>query len=255
MKKSPNRIKHLHVICYRWGTKYGVEYVNILRAMVARNLSIPHTFHCITDCREGLHEDIVVHTLTETGISGIWQKLMTFQSNFLGLEGEFVVSLDLDIVIVGNLDFLADQPDKDFLIARNWSKHAKAGTAARASGSVYRLKVGSHAFLWENLVKDFEGAVNRYHGKNREVGEQNWLNAHISEFNYFPDGLVVSFKRHCRAKAHNLLGINFARFGKAKVPSGASVVSFHGDPLPPDVRHDCCGEWRQAPFVEENWKL
>lgn len=256
MRSARDKIKHLHVICYRWGTKYDVEYVNILRAMVARNLQISHTFHCITDSPEGLHENIIAHPLPETGVTGIWQKLMTFQSDFLGLKGEFIVSLDLDIVVVGNLDFLAEHPDKDFLIARNWSKHAKAGTAARASGSVYRLKVGSHAFIWENLIKDFDGAVNRYHGKTRDVGEQNWLNAHINNFDFFPKGKVVSFKRHCNAKGHNILGLfNTAWIGKAKPPEGAAIISFHGNPLPRDVRRGHYGGWRHAPFADKYWRL
>jgi len=254
MTKSENRIRHLNIICYRWGKKYGVEYVNTLRAMVKRNLSVPHTFHCITDCSDGLHDDIVVHILPQTEVTGIWRKLMTFQNDFLGLRGKWAVSLDLDVVIVGNLDFLAEQPDKDFMIARNWSKDAKSGKGARASGSVYRLKVGSYAFIWDNLIKDFEGSVNRYHGKNREVGEQNWLNAHFEEFNYFTEGKVVSFKRHCHAKGRKIFGFNTARIGEATPPETAAVVSFHGDPLPPDVMNSCSGRWRHAPFVAKNWK-
>lgn len=221
--------------------------------MIKRNLSIPHTFHCITDSPDGLDDEIVIHPLPDTGVTGIWRKLMTFQHDFLGLEGEWIVSFDLDVVIVGNLDFLAEQPEKDFLIGRNWSKDAKSGKGARASGSVYRLKVGSHAFVWEDLIKDFEGAVNRYHGKNREVGEQNWLNAHIEEFNYFPEGKIVSFKRHCHAKGRTILGFNTARIGKACPPKGAAVVSFHGDPLPPDVMNTSYKNWRHAPFVKDHW--
>ena len=243
----------LNIICYRWGTKYGVEYVNTLYAMVKRNLSYPFTFHCITDDPSGLAPAIVVHSLPETGVTGIWQKLMTFEENFLGLKGEWVVSLDLDIVIVDSLDFLVEQPDKDFLIARNWSKDAKAGTGARASGSVYRLKVGSHAFIWDNLIADFSGAVDLYHGKNRDIGEQNWLDAHIAEFDYFNAGKVVSFKRHCKAKGHKILGFNTARLGVATLPPGAAIVSFHGDPLPPDVMNEYFGGWRRAPFVRDHW--
>ncbi len=244
----------LNIICYRWGTKYGVNYVNTLYAMVKRHLSCPFVFHCITDDPAGLKPEIVAHELPNSGITGIWQKLMTFQQNFLGLEGEWVVSLDLDIVIVDKLDFLLEQPEQDFLIARNWSKDARAGTGARASGSVYRLKVGSHAFIWDSLIKDFHAAVDQYHGKNRDVGEQNWLNAHIKTFHYFSDGKVVSFKRHCRAKGHRFLGINTGCIGKAVVPAGTSVVSFHGDPLPPDVMYSNYGVWRHAPFVKKNWQ-
>ena len=256
-KITDKKISHLNIICYKWGTKYGADYVNILHAMVKRNLSVPHTFHCITDDPTALQEDIIDHPLPDYGVEGIWRKLATFQKDFLGLEGQYVVSIDLDVVIVGNLDFLADRPEESFLIARNWSR--KTG-GARGSGSIYRLKVGSHAFIWDRFIADQENAVDRYHGKNRDIGEQNWLNANIETFRYFPEGKVVSFKRHCHAKGHYLFGkigacldLSTACWGKATLPKDAVVVSFHGDPLPPDVMFKRSGQWRHAPFVKQHW--
>ncbi len=250
-------IKQLHLICYKWGTLYGPDYVNRLFSMVGRHLSAPFTFHCITDDPTGLAEEIIVHPLPDLGIEGIWRKLMTFQDDFLGLKGEYVVSLDLDIVIVDSIDFLLKQPEIDFYIGRNWAR--KEGSA-RASGSVYRLKVGSHAFVWDRFYADRQGAVDRFHGKNRLIGEQNWLDANVPDFDFFPEGRVVSFKRHCKARGHYILGPIGERFGwttaawgKAEVPSGASIVSFHGDPLPPDVEDSHFGRWRQAPFVSKHW--
>ena len=46
------------ILCMKWGTKYGPEYVNRLHSMVRRHLTIPHRFVCLTDNREGLHADI-----------------------------------------------------------------------------------------------------------------------------------------------------------------------------------------------------
>lgn len=250
-------IDHLHIICYKWGTLYGSEYVNRLESMVARNLSGSHTFHCITDDATGLAGTIRVHPLPELGVEGIWRKLMTFQQDFLGLHGQYVVSLDLDVVVTGSIDFLRERPEIDFYIGRNWAR--KAGSA-RASGSVYRLKVGSNAFIWDRFHADPEDAVNRFHGKNRLIGEQNWLDANLAEFQFFPLGKVVSFKRHCKARGRFILGPlgrkldwSTAAWGKATLPPGAAIVSFHGDPLPPDVRDHRFGQWRHAPFVAEHW--
>jgi hypothetical protein len=250
-------IKDLNIICYKWGTLYGPHYVNRLYSMVGRHLSAPFTFHCITDDATGLADGIKAHPLPDLGIEGIWRKLMTFQDDFLGLKGEYVVSLDLDIVIVDSIDFLLEQPGIDFYIGRNWAR--KEGSA-RASGSVYRLKVGSHAFVWDRFYSDRENAVDRYHGKTRLIGEQNWLDANIPAFNFFPEGKVVSFKRHCKARGHYILGPIGERFGwttaawgEAVVPPGAAIVSFHGDPLPPDVRDTYSGRWRHAPFVSKHW--
>ena len=243
-----DRVRHLHVVCYRWGSRYPAREVNILRAMVARHLEVPHRFHCITDDPAGLDPRIVAHPLPQEGVDGIWRKLGTFRRDFLGLEGQHVVSFDIDVVIVGGLDFLADRADEDFLVARNWSR-----TGAAASGTVYRLKVGSHAFVWDRFIADPHAAVECHHGKTRLIGEQNWLQHTVGRFTFLPDGKVVSYKRHCGARGHQLLGLNTARWGTAVPPAGAAVVSFHGDPLPRDVMDTPHGRWRRAPFVKTHW--
>lgn len=249
-----DQIDHLHVICYKWGSLYAPTYVNTLANMVRRNLDTAHTFHCITDDAAGLDPRIQTHSLPDFGFEGIWRKLMTFQDDFLRLNGQYVVSIDLDVVIVDSLNFLAEQPDKDFIIARNWSK-----SGVRGSGSLYRLKVGSHTEIWDQFITDPEKAIDNHHGKNRLIGEQKWLNAHFKEFNFLPDGKVVSYKRHCKSKGRiirigNFELLNTARFGKASIPDGASLVSFHGDPGPSDVTNQASGRWRHAPFVKEHWQ-
>ena len=39
----------LTVLCVRFGEKYGPEYVERLRNMVPRNITIPYEFACLTD--------------------------------------------------------------------------------------------------------------------------------------------------------------------------------------------------------------
>ena len=46
----------LTVVCVKWGTKYGPDYVLKLRAGVGRYLSRPHQFVCLTDDVDGLHK-------------------------------------------------------------------------------------------------------------------------------------------------------------------------------------------------------
>jgi len=244
-------LNFLHVLCYRWGTRYPAEEVNILRVMVARHLSVPHQFHCITDDPKGLDPHINVWPLPDEGIDGIWRKLGTFRQNFLGLEGQHVVSFDIDVVITSSLDFLAERPECDLLIARNWSR--KPG-GAQGSGTLYRLKIGSHAHVWDRFIEDPKAAIDKHHGKTRMIGEQNWLQHQVGDFMFLPEGKVVSFKRHCKAKGRNILGVNTAWFGRATVPPGAAVVSFHGDPLPRDVMDRPNGRWRHAPFVRKHWR-
>ncbi len=247
------KLDHLNIICYKWGSLYGPEYVNVLANMVRRHLRTAHTFHCITDDSAGLDARITSHALPDYGFEGIWRKLMTFQPDFLGLTGQHVVGIDIDVVIVGSLDFLAEEPEKDFIIARNWSKNG-----SRGSGSLYRLRVGAHPEIWDRFIADPEAAIDQHHGRTRLIGEQKWLDTHMSELNFFPDGKVVSFKKHCHSKGqiYNIGSIellNTARWGQATPPPGAALISFHGDPSPGQVRDNHWQRWKKAPFVAQHW--
>lgn len=246
-------IAHLNILCYRWGTRYGVEYVNKLKNMVGRHLSVPHTFHCVTDSAAGLDPGIVAHELKDFGVAGNWNKLQTFRENFLDLQDQYIVCMDLDLVIVGSLDFLAQDPGHTFMIGRNWAKGE-----IRGNSSVYRLLVGSHTKTWDDFIADPEPVIDEFHGKTRLGGDQRWMNHSIGNYNYFPDGKIVSFKRHCKAKVRGagipLIGSVLCRIGSAQLPAGASVIAFTGDPLPPDVCDSPHGRWRRAPFVNEHWK-
>ena len=243
----------LHILCYRWGTRYGVDYVNRLQSMVSRNLRRPHAFHCLTDDPLGLNPSIIAHPLPDDHFKGNWNKLMTFQADFLGLHGKLVVCLDVDIVITDSIDFLGDNPQHDFMIARNWAK------GVRGNSSVYRVRIGKLTQVWTDFMRDTERNIETFHGKNRQFGDQQWMNHAIPDYHFFPEGKIVSFKRHCGAKSWQLKlpfagEISGARFGHATVPPGAAIILFHGDPLPPDVARGTHGRWKQAPFVAEHWR-
>ena len=242
----------LHIVCFRWGTRYGVEYANKLHSMIGRNLTLPHVFHCMTDNIEGLSPGIIPHLLPAGHFGGNWNKLMTFQENFLGLEGQTLVCMDVDLVIVGNIDFLADQPEEDFMIVKNWA------TGVRGNSSVYRLRVGSQSHVWNDFVRDSQNNIEVYHGKNKTFGDQQWMDHAIQDYRYFPGHKIVSFKRHCRAKSLEVtlpvLGKrSTGRLGSARPPHDAAIVLFHGDPLPPDVLHTHYGRWKHSPFVGKHW--
>ena len=60
----------VNVICMKWGSMYGPEYVNHLRAGVARHLRRPHRFVCFTDDGSGLDPAVEVMPLPELGLPG-----------------------------------------------------------------------------------------------------------------------------------------------------------------------------------------
>ena len=49
-----------NIICIKWGTLFGPEYVNRLYSGVRRNIQAEVRFFCMTEHAEGLHSDIEV---------------------------------------------------------------------------------------------------------------------------------------------------------------------------------------------------
>ncbi|MGI9400663.1 MAG: hypothetical protein ACR2O0_05370 [Rhizobiaceae bacterium] len=248
-----DQIPHLNFVCFKWGTAYPSSEVNILRAMVRRNTSIPHTFHCVTDNAAGLDPEIEVYDLPDDGSTGFNKKLSCFSTNFLGLQDQFIVVLDIDLVIVNSIDFLADNPDVDYFVTQDFATEEKTHTA------VFRLRVGSHAHVWDNYIKDPVASDNIH--PERLDRDQFWVEYQIPDRKYFPREKIVSFKYHCNGVAERILGkfgsiigLTTAHFGIAEVPKDAAIISFHGIPLPRDVKNGRYMHYRHAPFVASHWR-
>ena len=99
--------KTLLVVCVKYGTKYGPDYVNKLYHGVQKNLTIPHNFICYTEDPSGLDKEINVAPLNK-GFDGWWNKASIFNGSFQ--DGTKVIYIDLDMIIVGNIDYLAESP-------------------------------------------------------------------------------------------------------------------------------------------------
>ena len=68
------------IICMKWGSMYGPEYVNHLREGVSRHLRRPHRFVCFTDDATGLRPDVEVQPLPPLGLPGGHQAGLPLES-------------------------------------------------------------------------------------------------------------------------------------------------------------------------------
>ncbi|KAF0682832.1 Aste57867_25131 [Aphanomyces stellatus] len=103
--RQPHDEPHVTVVCVKWGSKYGPDYVNKLYRGVAKYLStVDFTFVCLTDNPDGLLPEIETRAL-ESGWSGWWNKAQLFSPHFQW-HGRMLY-IDLDTVITGSLVDLA----------------------------------------------------------------------------------------------------------------------------------------------------
>ena len=182
------------VICIRWGTRYGLDYVHRLHAMVARNLG-DFRFFCVTDDPIGLRDGIEPIALPPLGCDypptkrGIWNKARLWRADLgaeVGLGGP-VLFMDLDVVVTGRLEpFFAFGGPEDVILARNPSTPFER----LGQTSVYRFTVGALQPLHDAFAADPEGTARRYTYEQRYVtrnapgGVRFWPRAWVRLFRH-----------------------------------------------------------------------
>lgn len=245
------------VICMKWGTLYGPDYVNVLHRAVSANLSREHRFVCLTDDRAGLNAGVEVFPLPDLNFGqgefafGGWPKLSVFAEELCGLSGR-ALFVDLDTVILGSLDDMFDVPGGVVLI-HEWPRlgdRLKFRREKRGMSSVFAFTIGTETHLLTDYLSDPVAA------RNSVRHEQAWITAHADDLRFWPDGLVVSFKKTLMAPPV------MNRFQQPKLPpKDARVLVFHGVPRPIDVVPDKNQVWGSfwrygrgpVPFVREYW--
>lgn len=217
----------VNIICMKWGTLYGPEYVNRLHNMVEKNLTIPHRFVCFTDDAAGLNEGIETFPIPPLALPPShamkpWRKIGLFSPTLGDLKGR-TLFLDLDLVIVDNIDCFFEFPG-DFCIIHNWTHPDRIV----GNSSVYRFTVGADSYVYDTISNDMEGQLAKYRNS------QTFLSHTVKKLTYWPEEWCKSFKKHAVPKG-------ILRYLKtAEIPKGAKIVVFHGDPNPDAALK---GEW------------
>lgn len=238
----------VNVVCMRWGTLYGVEYVNRLYSMVKRHLKRPFHFYCLTDDGAGVVSGVHVLPMPKVYVSpndtvSGWRKLGVFSPKIGPIQGK-VLFLDLDLVITGDIDDLFDHGAPPFCIIENWTQKGRH----IGNSSVFLFEFGKYTHVLDAYMKDPEGVIRSYDN------EQVFLSRQIGKdkLRFWPEPWCVSFKHTC-------LGSKWLRFfKKPALPESAKIVVFHGSPNPDEAVQ---GRWpkrfppfmRRAEWIEQHW--
>jgi hypothetical protein len=221
------------LVCVKWGSAYGPEYVNRLYGMVSRHLTPPFRLVCLTDDRNRIRAEVECFDLPELGVPhpqrtvGKWRKQVLWGATVPGLRtGEPALFIDLDSVIVGSLDdyFGIGQPG-DVYVARNWARPLeKLGQT-----SVFRFPVGGNAHILDDFRADPQGIADKYQF------EQHYVTFAVTGgVKFWPEAWTRHFRLHCMPP------FPLCYFMTARLPQGARIVTFPGGPNPDDVM---VGRW------------
>jgi hypothetical protein len=243
MSASAQRI----VLCMKWGTKYGPEYVNRLYGMVRRHLTGEFRFVCLTDDASGVRAEVQCLAIPPLQLppgtpERGWTKLTVFGADLHGLQG-IALLLDLDIVIVDSIDPFFELPG-DFLIIHDWKRPWRI----TGNSSVVRFCIGAHA----EVLAEFRATQEQV--RKRLRNEQAFLSEVMQrkgQLQYWPQDWCRSYKYHCIPRWPS----NYWR--TPVLPQGTRIVIFHGEVNPPDAlagRRNRFGRFvRPAPWIAAHW--
>lgn len=214
----------LTVACVlRSGGIYDAEWVRKLRDGVARNLSLPHRFVCLSDV------DVPCERVPlATGWKGWWSKIELFRE----LTGH-TLYFDLDSVVVGSLDRIAEYPHR-FTMSHDFYHGNPCSTAMAWNGD--------YSFIYEMFKDNPAGYAKYYDGllaKEKRIGDQAFIEDCLKK-----RGLPIDFFQNVTGR-YSVASYKVDKCDKA-LPPDAGVVAMHGRPKPHQLGH--------IKWVKEHWR-
>jgi hypothetical protein len=224
----------LTVVTWRWKppfdyrSKFGPETVNVLRRMVARHYPHPHTFVCVTDDPDGIDPEVTV--LKDFGdfadlrsqygprYPACYRRLRMFHPGAAEWFGQRFVSLDLDMVITGDLSRIWHRSEDVVL----WGN---TNPTTHYNGSMLLMTAGARPAVWT----DFDPRVSPIRAKaaGQHGSDQGWISYRLGkgEATWTQKHGVYSYRNDIRPHGNRL-------------PPEAKMVVFHGehDPWTPSIQ-------------------
>lgn len=240
----------LHIVLWKWKQAgyreaYTSKHVNVMAAMIRRNLTIPHRIICVTDDGYGISTRVEVHPLWNdfydmqsvmgTGMPSCYRRLKLFDPDTqrdMGIRnGDRVCWIDLDAVVVANLDKMLSRPDT-FL---GWSVRGTYHLRV-FNGSMTMFTAGELAFIWS----EFDPETSPEKAKNAGYlgSDQGWLSYRLAmnpEYAGWTWPVIASYPRELMRRP--------------LLPKGVAIAFFHGKRKPwhPEVNS-------ATPWVAQHWK-
>ena len=228
------------VLCVRFGNRYGREYVERLRNMVSRHLTIPYEFVCLTDDPVPIDGVRSIIQSNARYAKGWWHKVHMFDRD-LPLSNR-VLFFDLDVVIHHNIDKLFSISNDEFYGIHDFNrKFHHNWMYLNSSVMMWTHKTQSH--IWEQFKSNPTEAM-------KLMGDQDWIwKTSKDRIKFWPQDWIQSYKWEIRDRQELTVRNGKRNFREVKheieLPNECCVTVFHGDPKPQDV---------EDKFVVDNWR-
>jgi hypothetical protein len=231
------------VVCLIHGSKYPWEYVEKLYSMATRHSSVPVRFHVLTEKTRLVPPHMIKHELIDWPDAAgpnlaWWYKMQLFD---LGRFSMPMLYLDLDVVIVGNLDWIWQLDTRYFWTIRDF-QYLYRGNTQTINSSIMSWDPAKYYWIWEDFDRlDRTAIIRKY------KGDQNYLSAVLppSHLRLIDADLVKSWRWQIAGG-----GWDFDK-RRAKTPNitptldaSTKIIVFHGDPKPQDIKDN---------IVKINW--
>lgn len=241
------------VLCMKWGTLYGAEYVNVLHSAARANITGDFRFVCLTDDPSGLDTGIEAFAIPDIGLKpehwrgGCWPKVSLFCEDLHGLQGR-ALFIDLDMVLCGRLDdFFTHGEGLVMLDSGPWRYR---NGIPRPMSSIFAFDLGRMGFLVERLRTRRDEMIGRYRN------EQDYIGGEVGQIAFWPQEWIRSYKYHLRQP------LLIDRFRGPHAPGAeVRVLCFHGKPRPIALIRPAMGNWDvfphygrgQVPWMVDYW--
>ena len=185
---------HITIACVYWKgyfrapkynyPGYSLEWIEKLRNMVARNITVPYEFVCLSNHRftmEGVRVIPLQH-----GLKGWWSKLELFRKD-LPIKPGRVLYLDLDVIVLSDLMPFINY-DSTMAILSSFvaiDETELKGIVRGYNSSVMVYDYPLRRKIWSKFVKSKKSWKRRYRG------DQDFLMAILPSLSTFPKEWVM----------------------------------------------------------------
>lgn len=227
------QIKTIDCACVIHGDAYSWDYVEKLYNMLSRHLTPKVRLHVYTEVEREVPDLYIKHILEPWAITrpgrAWWYKMQLFNTEH---HAGPLLYFDLDTVIVGNIDWICQQPTTYFWAPQDF-KYLWRPMHFGLNSSVMWWDTRRYQYVWE-LFNQQELAQNmqKYHG------DQDFISTTIPENQrrFLDQDLILSWRWQCLDGGYNFDKKRHLTPGTGTYfPDSARVLIFHGKPKPDQI--------------------